>query len=217
MRQERTGASTLQEQARALGDPTRFAIFRRIADADGPVDVAALTAAFEFNHNAIRQHLAKLVGAELVVEATAPASGRGRPRKVYVVAPGVDSRWGAVGPYERLSLLLSEMVRTGDGPRTVGRRAGIAEPQRSDDDVEDMVVAMQRAGFDPVARKRKGLEIVLRTCPFATTAAIDPDVVCEMHLGIAEGLAARTGVVVVDDLVRHDPHRANCRLRLSRQ
>jgi predicted ArsR family transcriptional regulator len=217
MRQDRTGAARLQEQARALGDPTRFAIFRRIADADAPIDVAELTAAFEFNHNAIRQHLAKLVGAGLVVEETASPSGRGRPRKVYVVGPGVDSRWGAIGPYERLSLLLSEMVRTGDGPRAVGRRAGSAEPRRSADDIEDMVDAMQRAGFDPLVPKRKGLEIVLRTCPFASTAAVDPDVVCEMHLGIAEGLAARTGDVVVDELVRHDPHRANCLLRLSRQ
>jgi DNA-binding transcriptional ArsR family regulator len=50
--------STLQQQARALGDPTRHAIFRYIVDAGDAVDVAELTGQFGFNHNAIRQHLA---------------------------------------------------------------------------------------------------------------------------------------------------------------
>src|SRR4051812_44238056 len=115
---------SLQQQARALGDPTRYAIFRAVVDSGGEVDIAELTDAFGFNHNAIRQHLAKLVAAELVKETTAPSSGRGRPRLVYCVDPRADSRWGGQSSYERLSVLLSEMVRTGDSPETVGRRAG---------------------------------------------------------------------------------------------
>jgi hypothetical protein len=56
---------------------------------------------------------------------------------------------------------------------------------------------------------------VLRTCPFATTALADPDTVCSLHLGIAEGVAELAdGRVVVDELIPHDPRRANCRLRL---
>ena len=58
--------TTLQEEARALGDPTRYEIFRYISAANGPVDVAELTAHLGLNHNAIRQHLAKLVGTALV-------------------------------------------------------------------------------------------------------------------------------------------------------
>ena len=68
--------TTLQQQARALGDPTRHRIFRYIADSDRPADVTEMTAHFGLNHNAIRQHLAKLVDAGLVVESTA------RPRVV---------------------------------------------------------------------------------------------------------------------------------------
>ena len=70
----------VQVQARALGSPTRHAVFRYLVDADRPVGVAELTEQFGFNHNAIRQHLAKLVDAGLVTEAQAPPSGRGRPR-----------------------------------------------------------------------------------------------------------------------------------------
>ncbi len=212
-------APTLQEQARALGDPTRHAIFRYVADAETAIDVAELTEHFGFNHNAIRQHLAKLVSAGLVTEAQAPIAGRGRPRLSYRVHPGADSRWGASGPYERLSLLLSEMIRTGDSAVEVGRRVG--RRQRLDRDVADdpvavVVEAMEREGFEPTVRVRGDrVDVVLGTCPFETTALADPDIVCSMHLGLAQGVAEQTdGRIAVDELVRHDPRRAKCRLHL---
>src|SRR5437899_3075713 len=105
--------TTLQEQARALGDPTRHAIFRHIAQTGRPVGIAELNEQFTFNHNAIRQHLAKLVAAGLVLETRSPAAGRGRPRLVYEINPAVEGHWGTTGPYERLSRLLVEIIRTG--------------------------------------------------------------------------------------------------------
>lgn len=209
--------TNLQQQARALGDPTRHAIFRYVADAEDQVGVAELTDHFGLNHNAIRQHLAKLVEADLVVETTAATGGPGRPRLLYEIDPGAESRWGVVGPYERLSLLLSEIIRTGDTPEEVGWRAGqeyrdsTADP---DDVVTNMTDAMARMGFEPEVRRRgKRVDIVLDTCPFATTAVADPDTVCALHLGMAEGLADGT-TTVIDELVTKDPRRAKCRLRL---
>jgi predicted ArsR family transcriptional regulator len=211
--------TTLQEQARALGDPTRHGIFRYVADAGTAVDVAELTEHFGLNHNAIRQHLAKLVEAELVTEDVAVSSGRGRPRLNYRVHPAADSRWGVTGPYERLSLLLSEMVQTGDSALEVGRRAGRRQRRGSrtgEDPVELVVDVMERQGFDPTVRTRgKRVEVVLHTCPFATTALADPETICGLHLGMAQGVADLTGGrMAVDELVPHDPRRANCRLRL---
>ncbi len=211
--------STLQEQARALGDPTRHSIFEYIATADHGVDVAELTAHVGLNHNAIRQHLAKLVSATLVGETTAAPSGRGRPRLVYRVDPSVESRWGVSGPYERLSVLLTEIIRTGDTPVEVGRRAGSARSSgtgsTTDDGAEAIADAMAREGFDPeVRRRRDGTDIILRTCPFESGALADPDTVCQLHLGMAEGMAERVGGVAVETLVTKDPRRAQCRLEL---
>ncbi len=223
MKAQQPVAPTLQEQARALGDPTRHAIFRYLVDAGTPVDVAELTGHFCLNHNAIRQHLAKLVGARLVSEDQAPSVGRGRPRLNYRVNPAADSRWGATGPYERLSLLLAEMLRTGDSAVEVGRRAGRRAGRRKrlgpvgdEDPVALVVDVMEREGFEPSVRTRGGhVDVVLGTCPFATTALVDPDTVCSIHLGLAEGIAEMTdGRVTVDGLVPHDPRKANCRLRL---
>lgn len=212
--------TTLQQQARALGDPTRHDVFRFVADAGRPVDVAELTEHFGLNHNAIRQHLAKLVDAGLLVEDRAAPSGPGRPRLVYVVDPGAESRWGVTGPYERLSLWLAEMVRTGDAPVEVGRRAGrrrrlgSGASASTDDPVAALVDEMAQHGFDPTVRRRGDkVEITLRTCPFASTALADPDVVCALHLGLAYGVTEDVEGLVVDELVPHDPRRANCRLR----
>lgn len=211
------GSAELQKQARALGDPTRHAIFRDIADASDPVAVATLTARHGLNHNAVRQHLAKLVDAGLVVESKAPASGRGRPRLVYRVDPSAESRWGVTGPYERLSHLLTEIIRSGDEPLEVGRRAGrkyhVAETD-PDAVVDGITEAMLREGFDPqVCRQGANVDIVLGTCPYLSAALIDPETACALHLGIAQGVAENTGVIV-DELAARDPRRAGCRLRL---
>jgi predicted ArsR family transcriptional regulator len=207
---------SLQKQARALGDATRHAIFRRIADAADPVGVADLNAHFPLNHNAIRQHLAKLVDAGLVVESKAPAAGPGRPRLIYSVVPGVEGQWGTKGPYERLSRLLVEIIRTGLAPEEVGREAAdqFRVPSPSGDPVADMNAAMARQGFDPETRRtRRGAEVVLHQCPFASAALTDRHTVCALHLGIAEGLADGSEVVV-DELVAYDPRKAECRVRL---
>ena len=205
------------EQARALGDPTRHAIFRYVADADEPVGVAELTEHFGVNHNAVRQHLAKLVAADLVDENRAAPTGRGRPRLVYSVDPAADSRWGVTGPYERLALLLSEVIRTGETPIEIGRRAGLRSVERADDGTAPDAALehfMARHGFEPELRRSgDAVDVVLHRCPFATTALADPDVVCNLHLGLAVGAAEGLGGIVVDELARNDPRRAPCHLR----
>ncbi len=212
-------APTLQEQARALGDPTRHGIFEYVADADRPVDVAELTDHFRLNHNAIRQHLGKLVEARLLTESRAVGGGRGRPKLLYRLDPGADSRWGVAGPYERLSVLLTEMVRTGESAYDVGRESGARQrrPAPDEDPVGFVADAMARQGFDPeVRRLRDGrADVVLHRCPFESAVLADADTVCDLHLGIAEGVAELTdGRVLLDELMVHDARRAGCRLRM---
>ena len=122
------------------------------------------------------------------------------------------------GPYERLSLWLSEMIRTGETAVTVGRRVGRRRalgPAASSDPVGELVEQMARNGFDPKLRKTGDkVDITLQNCPFATTALADPDTVCSIHLGIAQGIAESTGGgLEIDQLVPKDPRRANCRLQ----
>ena len=211
-----TSTSGVQEQARALGDPTRHAIFRRVAESSAPVTVRDLTVELELNHNAVRQHLSKLVAAGLLVEERAAPSGPGRPHLVYSLDPATESRWGVTGPYERLSMLLAEVIRTGDAPVEVGRRTGRREAvgHLDDDPRSALEAVMARSGFEPTAQQHGAdVELTLHACPFANAALVDPDIVCELHHGIAMGVADAVGAITIDGLDRNDPRRAPCRLR----
>ena len=211
-----TNDPDLQRQARALGDPTRYAIYRHIASADDPVGVAELTDLVGLNHNAVRQHLGKLVEAGLLTQATESRTTRGRPRLVFTLDPASADQWGADGSYHRLSMLLLEMVSTGDSAEDVGRRSGREASVASHEGADPVAAlgdAIARSGFEPTLRDVRGrTEFVLHRCTFADAAAVDPDTVCRIHLGIARGIADQLGTIEVDDLVAADPYRAGCRL-----
>lgn len=209
----------LLAQSRALGDPTRHAVFSYIRDVGRPVGVAELTDHFRFNHNAIRQHLAKLRDAGLVIEELDEPSGPGRPRLRYRVAPGATERWGGTAPYEALTMMLLALLRGEGSPREVGRRAGeqfAIEHGGDADAVEILTAVARRLGFEPrVKPTREGVDVVLDRCPFAAPASDSPDIVCELHLGIAEGIAAVAGNATVEGLVVRPPTRAGCRIEVA--
>ena len=210
----------LLRQSRALGDPTRLAVFCYLRDAGGPVSVAELTRHFGLNHNAIRQHLAKLQGADLVVGERGAPTGPGRPPLRYRPSPGAAGRWGGTSPYETLSLMLLELVDGQSSPRDVGRRTGrqLARDYGPDADALEIVEGVaRRMGFEPRAVPTdSGADVVLEHCPLATTAAAAPGVVCELHLGIAEGIAdVANDTATIAELVVQPPHRAGCRIRVT--
>lgn len=203
----------LQQQARALGDPTRFAIFQRIGTSAEPVRVVTLTQQFGLNHNAVRQHLAKLCDAGLVVEEQAARSGPGRPALQYRAAPGARGTWGTPGPYEELAMLLLDILIDGAPARDVGYAAGIRSaieaPGRTT--VERLCGEMARRGFEP--RVTGADEIVLDTCPFVTAASVRPDVICELHRGLVEGFVEPAGEAV--ELTVKAPRDGGCRIQLG--
>lgn len=209
---------TIQEEARALGDPTRHAIFRHLAEASGPLTIAQLTGYVGLHHTAVRQHLAKLLAAGLVVEEPEPRTTRGRPRLHYTVAPAAAGRWGITGPYERLAVLLAEALCSDDPPAEVGRRTARKVPaiaSGSGDPVGAVASEMARQGFEPARKRRRGgEELVLGNCPYQAAALVNPAAVCALHLGLAQGVADRVGRVEVTGLVPRDPRRAGCRLLL---
>jgi hypothetical protein len=113
--------------------------------------------------------------------------------------------------------MLSEIIRTGDSPIEVGRRAGHRERLGTGpaaDPVGELVDRMARHGFEPsVSRNGEVVDITLQMCPFESAALADPDTICQMHLGLAYGVAEDVGGIVIDELVPRDPRQAQCRLR----
>jgi predicted ArsR family transcriptional regulator len=206
----------LQREARALGDPTRYRLFRYIADAAQPVGVAELTSQVRLHHNAVRQHLAVLRDAGLVAEETEGRSRPGRPRLLYRPHPEVAGRWEPPGGYAWLAGVLATAVRRQQDVRQAGRQEGshraaqLTGPGSPADLLEE---EMARRGFRP-SRTSRGLQVslTLGRCPFAEVAAADPEIICQLHLGLAEGLAEGLGGLAVDELIAKDARRAGCRL-----
>jgi predicted ArsR family transcriptional regulator len=196
----------VQRQARALGDPTRYDIFRFVAESRTPVRVAALAEYLGFNHNAVRQHLAKLTEAGLLTEERASPTTTGRPPLQYRVAPTAMGSWGAPGPYELLALLLLEVAKGATCP------AG-ADP------VDTLETEMARRGFEPTRETRGEVtEIVLQRCPFVAAAAAEPEIVCAVHRGFATGILDGLGAdVEIVNLVAYPSELAGCRLQIGRR
>ena len=212
--------TTLQEQAKALGDPTRHAIFRHIAQAGRAVGIAELNDQFPFNHNAIRQHLAKLRDAALLIEERGQRSGPGRPPLLYRPVPGAVERWEGAGPYEALSMMLIDVLRGEGTPLEVGRKAGreLADQYGADGDTLDILDAVaRRMGFEPQREQTEcGADVVLDRCPFVGPASAAPDIVCDLHRGISEGIAlAAQDDADISDLVVRPPASAGCRIQVS--
>lgn len=174
--------------------------------ADEPLTPQSMALALGVHHTAVRQHLTILGTAGLVEAVHLPPQGRGRPRVAYRALGDPD-------PYQRLSTMLADAVGEGLTPREAGRRHGREVAPSPDGAIATLVAETDRLGFHPRVRDGRGrLEVVLDACPFAEVAATAPHVICQLHLGIAEGIVERTGDIEIVDLRPADPHTAGCRL-----
>lgn len=213
-------AADLQLQAKALGDPTRHRLFRYIADAPGSVTVAELTAYAGLNHNAVRQHLSVLKDAALVTEEAEHRDRPGRPRLLYRLDPLAAGEWGTPGAYAWLAGVLSGALRRGQDPRQAGRQEGhrrAAEMASPGEPADLLEREMAGRGFRPARNDRGPLtEFTLSRCPFAEVAAADPDTICRLHLGLAEGLAEGLGGLRAERLEVRPARRGGCRLTVRR-
>lgn len=202
------------ELARVLATPLRRRIFDMVAAARHPLTVGELTDALGCNHNAVRQHLARLCAAGLVTETTEQRSEPGRPRLLYTPAVRPD-------PYAHLAGLLARVVRERETPRAVGRsegRANAVSRGSGDGDAVEMIEReAAKLGFAPTLVERGNrVDVVLEACPFADVAAGDPRTICSLHRGLVEGLADAAGGARVEGFVAHDPYEAGCVVHLRR-
>jgi predicted ArsR family transcriptional regulator len=206
----------MQGQAKALADPSRFAMFRHIVHSEQPVGIAELTELLGFNHNAIRQHLAVLIEAEVIVESDERRTTRGRPRKLYSHRADALHAFSSVsGSYERLAELLLEVATSRANPYDVGFRAAASDPIADAADVASAADALAHRlaidGFEPVIA---GGAVSLDSCPYANVASKNPGIVCEIHRGLIDGYLSTQSVSIGVELKLRDPHRGGCRVEL---
>ncbi len=198
-------------RAKALGAPTRVEIVERLRASTSPLTASQLAEALALHHTVVREHLAMLVEVGLVRGEVLPVTGRGRPRTGYFAVAEAEPGLA----YSTLAGLLADALENGLEAREVGRRAGAELQPSPAGAVATLRDEADRLGFRPHVRsKADAHEIVLRDCPFVAVAAERPDTVCDLHLGLAEGVCERDGGMVVEGLRLADPRKGGCRIML---
>ncbi len=198
-------------RARALSASTRVELLAVLRDAAAPLTAGSLAAALGIHHTAVRRHLVVLLHVGLVRAIPLPVLGRGRPSTGYVV---VDVSLTA-DAYRELAGMLAEAVRTGQSARSTGRDAGRRVQPLADGPLATLTGETERLGFRPELQvSGDQQELVLAACPFADLAGLQPETVCQLHLGLAEGIAERAGGMEVTGIRLADPQTGGCRIML---
>ncbi|MFN8034599.1 MAG: helix-turn-helix domain-containing protein [Acidimicrobiia bacterium] len=191
---------------KALGDESRFALFRELVAVGGPCTAQQLADRLELHPNTVRLHLERLREVGLV-EVEAEHRGRvGRPQHRYTVAsPGPDRPGAAADgvaqsdePLRALAGVLAGMAAAGglgsDEALEAGRdwgRSDAAGCPEGEPVVARLQRGLERLGFDvSVGESAGSTRISFDDCPFRELAERHPELVCNLHRGFCEGLAA---------------------------
>jgi predicted ArsR family transcriptional regulator len=186
---------------RALS-PSRAALWETLRAQSEPTTLRALAQAADLHENTVREHLDALVAAGLATRSPAKSSGRGRPAWLYEATdqdPEARSEYAGLAAalaytiHHRSPAPVDDALAAGRswGRDLASRRAAMPEPTATG--ARRRVVALlDDLGFAPQTNARAA-SVRLTRCPLLEAAQRYPDVVCGVHLGLAQGALEEYG------------------------
>ena len=215
----------------ALGDDTRTALFRELARSTHPMTAGDLAARVGLHSNTVRVHLERMRDAGLVEVDVIHRGTVGRPQHTYTLSAAAPSPGLEPEAQELISGLLAALADSagadGEDASAAGRAYGRAAAQRNRAPkgaggrgarcVTSLVAQMQRLGFDPAVDEEgpggaAEPTLYFLQCPFRALAEAYPELVCNLHRGICEGVVAATGggkIAQFHPLYDHTPCQAD--------
>jgi predicted ArsR family transcriptional regulator len=205
------------EVLKALGDETRFAMFRELAASTSPLSAQELADALGLHANTVRLHLERLRDAGVVESETIHRGTVGRPQHRYFLAPGAPGLGFDPPAHALLAGLLAALAeRIGadaDDAADTGFAWGVdaGRRTRTRSCVRALVGELERLGFEPVATDGAdqhgpggedgdgAVRIEFLHCPFRELAEAYPELVCNLHRGLCEGVVEQVGGGIVGD------------------
>jgi predicted ArsR family transcriptional regulator len=185
---------------KALGDETRFSMYQELAGSTSALTANQLSDRLGLHANTVRLHLERLREAGLVEVEPVHRGTVGRPQHVYSLAPGAPGLGFDPPSYTLLAGLLAALAeRTGadaDDAAAAGRAWGLEAGRRtrSRSCAKALTAEMARLGFDPAATEQSGVtDVAFLHCPFRELAEAYPELVCNLHRGICEGVVETVG------------------------
>lgn len=200
-----------QQRHRILAGTTRSQLLATLRRTGRPVGVRELAVAHGLHPNSVREQLAVLVVAGLVVREVAPPAGRGRPSLRYRAKVAGDA--SDEPDYRALAGVLADQLARLPDATVASLNAGVrwgrsmiaGRPGATveTDAVDRLVELLDEVGFAPEAPTLPGGPIRLHHCPFESLARERGNVVCGVHLGLMRGALAELGAPI--DAVGLDP------------
>lgn len=191
------------EVLKALGDETRHAMYRELAASTSPLSAQELADALGLHANTVRLHLERLREAGLVESETVHRGTVGRPQHRYFLAPGAPGLGFDPPAHALLAGLLAAMAErlgaSGDDAARTGYGWGVEAGRRTraGSCLPALVQELERLGFEPVAdadaEPGAPVRVDFLHCPFRDLAEAYPELVCNLHRGLCEGVVAETG------------------------
>lgn len=186
---------------RVAPSPTARRMLQRIADLGrDEVRLAEIHGADDGHPNTTRRVLGALTDSGLLSVATVRGDGPGRPANAWSLTPagrsvleGVDEANTVVG------VIASYLVEAAgpDAAHEIGLRWSRAHADLVDQaspGVNGVIEVLDALGFSPARQETdRGETVVLRSCPLLGPATAHPDVVCQMHRGMVDGMVQRLG------------------------
>lgn len=183
----------------ALDEPTRRRLYEYVVRRPGPVSRDDVASALGVPRPTVAFHLDRLVEEQLLAVEYERRTGRtgpgaGRPAKLYrrsdrQVSVSVPERHYELAG-ELLASAIEEADETGGPAREIlGRRARDHGAELAAG-ASDVVTVLEEHGFEPRA---EGDGVLLGNCPFQRLARTHPRLVCEMNLGLVEGMLTGAG------------------------
>lgn len=190
--------------ARALGEDTRFRIYRELCRAaPDPVSVSDLARDFSLHPNAIRSHLSRLEQAGLVTSRPHREGGAGRPRLLYRAATD-PLRIGAARPAPGRTLALLEgalQELPADRAQLVAfgrawgrawakrRRNHLGRPDSARGRAELLTAELSLWGWEPATSRENGaIRVRTQRCAFDGSAPGSDRRRCALEEGLLRGL-----------------------------
>ena len=149
------------EVLKALGDETRYALYRELAGSTAPRSAGDLADALDLHANTVRLHLERLKDAGLVDVEVIHRGTVGRPQHRYSLAPGAPGLGFDPPAHVLLAGLLAALAETTGADATSARdhRARVGSPGRragagrtaSRNCLTALAQELDRLGFEPAA------------------------------------------------------------------
>jgi predicted ArsR family transcriptional regulator len=189
---------------KALGDETRYAMYRELATATSPLSAHDLADRLGLHANTVRLHLDRLREVGLVDAEAVHRGTVGRPQHRYFLAAGAPGLGFDPPAHALLAGLLAALAeRIGadvDDAADTGHAWGVEAGRRtrSRSCLHALEAELRRLGFEPAVEPGDGTaegaaRLEFLHCPFRELAEAYPELVCNLHRGLCEGVVDQVG------------------------